>query len=484
LILDSGEKLWLGTALPEGGGFMVSGPSALPGILEIDTLIDGNIVPYTYTATEASVELSAAQGSIQFVIDKDAQALRVSGQGVTLRLDATISPPNVMSIKTEQGIAVSIGGIRYLFVAKKGKVSFDDTYDLAKYNSVRPIYDIEPEDGIFELIIFDLPPDTDIPEIHKTPGDCARENSDAFRAFCSGLVSVPPELSDIRESIAYILWIGHRQLANGSEIIVDDKRKTADSKPELQAIASLAFADFDKIVSLLLALPISAPPFLSIAVNRLLEEEDISKAPRSVLYELYNAIETSSRWWIDERSIDGAWLSYYAYRFENGLVKLPAYFKVGEPVLAPDLNAYLVLQSETIHRLAELVLESGNASKWEDRSKKQSKALFSELWNGEGFVGINVYTGAASAPDPLLSFIPLILGSRLPGEIADKLAETFDDSIAISAVGLVLTLGLYRAGKTQLAKEIALKAVNKVRDEGASCPFFGAALLALAHAVL
>jgi hypothetical protein len=48
----------------------------------------------------------------------------------------------------------------------------------------------------------------------------------------------------------------------------------------------------------------------------------------------------------------------------------------------------------------------------------------------------------------------------------------------------MLVGGLFDAGEEAAAKEIALNALKRTEAEGVACPFYAAALIALAHKVL
>ncbi|MDR0819801.1 MAG: hypothetical protein LBN43_09565, partial [Oscillospiraceae bacterium] len=353
---------------------------------------------------------------------------------------------------------------------------------LNQFHSVTPVLEIEPENGEFELYAYDVPTDSDVPAITKTLDECAAENAAAFKDFLGTIVDVPKEWDDVKEKIAYALWLCHREIS-GKEVIVENKYNSAKTNSQLMSIASLAFTDPVKAVNMILAYPVEAPLYVGIAANRLIEDNLLNDS-RGEIFRVYAALETAARKWVTDRTTDKDGLSFYAYRFESGAAKSPEFFKAGEPVFAPDLNAYLVLVSEVIGKLAIMEYDDGVGQKWETRAKELLRQLIGELWNGEDFIGKNAYTGELSGPDKLLSLVPIILGNRLPSNVIAKLAPKIDAEITDSASGLLLVSGLYDAGEQTAAKEIALKALNGVRSGGVTCPFYAASLLALAHKVL
>jgi hypothetical protein len=157
---------------------------------------------------------------------------------------------------------------------------------------------------------------------------------------------------------------------------------------------------------------------------------------------------------------------------------------VGEPVYAPDVNAYLVVLNEALGLLAEMEYDSGAAAKWKKNARTLRALLLSELWTDDGFAGKNAYTGELSAPDDSASLVPFVLGDALPAFIVAKLKDGVTPENADTAPGLLIVSGLYDAGEREAAKEYAEDALERARLNGVGCPFYGASLLALAHKAL
>ena len=483
IVIDGNGELWLTMAPIAIGGFLSMGSNTLPGALRVEPLEDGKSVPYTYTVTEALLELETEKGAkVRFAVDSDAQALRIKGN-TAFRLNAVAMALRSTSIITDDGVIINIGAARYLMVAKKGTLSFDDTYMVNEFSSVTPVLDVDPEDGEFELYAYDLPDDMATPAITKTIDECAGENSADFKAFYDGLVDVPAEWTDVKEKIAHLLWLCQRVLSGKNEITVENKYNSKNTNAALMAIVSMAFKDAAKAVDTLLSYPVELPPVAAIAAARLIDDNMLVDS-RKEIYRVYSALESIVRYCVNERTTCKDGLSYYAYRFESGIERSPEFFKVGEPVMAPDLNVYLIIASEVIGKLAKMEYDDGMAKKWDAHSKTLTTKLIAELWDGESFVGKNVYTDKASNPDEFLSLIPILLGSRLPEEIIRKLAAKIDTAAVSTATGLLLAGGLYDAGEKTSAAELVIKALGDVRSGGALNPFYGASLLAMAHKIL
>ncbi|MDR1217464.1 MAG: hypothetical protein LBJ99_02635, partial [Oscillospiraceae bacterium] len=313
---------------------------------------------------------------------------------------------------------------------------------------------------------------------------CAETSEADFKAFCGRLVPLPEQYGDVRDSIAYLLWQNRRLLPDGGAAIVGNRALSPDTDARLQAIASLAFTDPDEAVGLILALAPAEPPIQAIAVLRLLDGGLLARASRETVYRLFNALNASARRWLEGRSTADGRRIFYAYRYETGIERPGTFGADDGPISSPDLYAYFALTCEALSRLADLVLDGGEVNKWRERSQSYLALLTSELWDGEKFVGINAYTGEKTGGDPLLSFMPLVLGGRLPAGIVDKLAADIDGKALRSAMGTLAIIGLYDAGRGELAARLAAEALEDARANGVECPFYGAALLELAAKVL
>jgi len=483
IIIDHDGELWLAMAPVAVGGFLPMGMTPLPGTLRVEPLENGEAVPFTYTAAESLLEVTTEKGaSVRFAIDTCTQSLRIKGDGA-FRLNGVESSSRATHLNTPEGVVISAGANRYVIAAKKGKITFDDAFVLKDFSSVTPVLEVEPEDGGFELYAFDLPTDVPVPIVTKTVEECAAQSAADFKAFCEGLVDVPAEWDDVKAGAAYPLWLCQRVLDGKNEVTVENKYNSKETNSWLMAITSMAFKDARRATDMILSYPVELPPVAGVAVQRLLDENMLNDS-RGEIYRGYAALESVARMCEKERTVDGGDLSYYAYRFESGSDDPPEFFNAGEPVLAPDLNAYLIVVSDVIGKLARMEYDDGIARKWELHAKALTAKLIAELWDGEDFIGKNAYSGELSGPDKFLSLVPVILGSRLPAEIIKKLAAKIDAKAVESSVGLLLAGGLFDAGEKDAAKALVTKALEGARADGIRKPFYGAALLALAHKVL
>lgn len=130
-----------------------------------------------------------------------------------------------------------------------------------------------------------------------------------------------------------------------------------------------------------------------------------------------------SRWL--ERQLD-----YWLTHARAGADSLPVYFHGndsgwdnasffadGGPVVTPDLPTFLILACDSLARL-----DPARAVHWRATGDGLTALLLGSLWDGETF-GTRRQSDPARLRrgDSLIQFMPLLLGPRLPGAMADRL---------------------------------------------------------------
>jgi hypothetical protein len=168
-------------------------------------------------------------------------------------------------------------------------------------------------------------------------------------------------------------------------------------------------------------------------------------------------------------------------------------FKDGFPASTPDLIAFLVALMYSTARLAKGAGEEEASKDWTSRADRLLNTLITEYWDGERFIARkNGVTPVDSWS--LANYQPILLGDRLPKHIIDKVAEKLTtEGEYLSPIGLctesmksplcsfvnqfvlgrvvapanmIITAGLYIAGKKKEAAMIARRLCDKMKDEG------------------
>ena len=162
------------------------------------------------------------------------------------------------------------------------------------------------------------------------------------------------------------------------------------------------------------------PPIEGVGLLWQMQHFDISKKPKAELEFLYNGMEKWTNFYLNFRDVDNDGIFENQNAGETGW-ESGSYQRIGFPLAAPDMNAFLAMQEEALAKLGRMIGkdESVNAA-WEQKSKDTIKKLIELFWTNDGWITMNAITREKSAPTSLIPYCALLLGKRLPQEIIDR----------------------------------------------------------------
>ncbi len=238
------------------------------------------------------------------------------------------------------------------------------------------------------------------------------------------------------------------------------------------------------------------PPIYGWAIKNILSHHDMGKEwPREDLERLYEGAGKWAMWFMNCRDDDGDGLPGFDNGAECGFDEVTAFWE-GKSMATPDLCAFEVLNFEAQGDLAKILGKpQAEIDGWYQKSKDLLKLMLEKMWNGEHFVCLKQYTHEPVFSESILFYIPLILGSRLPADVLDKLtarllrenrilspygigSEDMTSDVfqmigvkmgcgAISPPGqLYILTGLWEGGKKQEAKLIIDRYLGSLLEKG------------------
>ncbi len=143
---------------------------------------------------------------------------------------------------------------------------------------------------------------------------------------------------------------------------------------------------------------------------------------RKRMEEIYPYLAAWTNFWFTYRDPDGNGLPQYYHSFESFDDTPP--FDVGLPIEGPELATFLIIQMNTLEKLAVTLGKQTEAAQWKIRAENLLKKLMDNLWNGEQFISKNSNTGDyTKGSQSFISYVPLLLGNKLPADIRKKLIE-------------------------------------------------------------
>ena len=221
------------------------------------------------------------------------------------------------------------------------------------------------------------------------------------------------------------------------------------------------------------------PPFQGFALSYILDRVGLDALSAAHCEKLYAPMCRWADYWLAFRDRDHDGLAAYVHGDESGWDDASIFSK-GMPVATPDIAAFLVLLMEGCGKLALRLGKEKESETWLNRSKAMLDKMLKTFWNGEKFVCFKADTGEIVDEESIAVYQPIILGRRLPPEIATKIGKAVGDperffmpagfaseslqspyydvtygsfmlGTLLAPVQLMMTVGLYTAGQEEVA---------------------------------
>ena len=187
--------------------------------------------------------------------------------------------------------------------------------------------------------------------------------------------------------------------------------RTTELPAWVAAGGELPFAEFD----------LTKPPLTAWAARKVYAVDH----DRAFLAAVYEPIARSHRWWLDHCDRDGDGLYEYYHPYSSGMDDSPLW-DGGPPVEAPELTAYLGLQSDELARMADALGRSDEARRWREEAAALATRLVALRWDDAAGLFWSTRASRRIAIRTPFNLMPLITG-RLPAAIADRLVAALRD---------------------------------------------------------
>ncbi|MEI6602867.1 MAG: hypothetical protein WCL54_05225 [Clostridia bacterium] len=167
------------------------------------------------------------------------------------------------------------------------------------------------------------------------------------------------------------------------------------------------------------------PPVFGWTIAKLVKILGVDASRRHLL-EIFPKLVALTDWWFEYRDFDDDGMCQYHHGNDSGWDNSTA-FDQGYPTEGADLAAHLTLQMETLSSIAEILGLSEESEYWKLRSKQQLDSLLKMGVADGRFISpldstsTSTTAGTALKTQSLLNYIPLVLGHRLPTEMAKTL---------------------------------------------------------------
>ncbi len=235
------------------------------------------------------------------------------------------------------------------------------------------------------------------------------------------------------------------------------------------------------------------PPIQGWALKILMSMHDFAaEVPCDKLEMLYYGFGKWADWFYRYRDTNQDGIPQYEHGDETGNDD-SVIFHERNDVELPDLLAFLSLLDESLSDIAKILGLHEEAEKYDSRSKRALNLMISRFWNGERFVGYTCGDHRLIDTKSIMFYRPLVLGSRLPKEILDKMVEdlsvegryltpygllsvqmnsidynkaSFGNAGVSASENMLILTGLYEAGYRNFAKEVAKRFCDGMKMGG------------------
>ena len=425
---------------------------APPEIFRIEVLKDGVPVVCVAESTPGRFTLRNGDAKVEFCI-AETDVVRMRGTGCEVRLHTiTKSYANAIQESKDSWLVMPDPVRSDVRVKRLSGTMHADAPWVDRLNNIqvdKAIFTFAPADGgSFEgsLLFFEGVPRRNVADISFDQSVATVEAE--FEQWASRIPPLAPRYEPARKLAAYVLWSG-TVAARGlytTPVVWGSKNwmariwawdhcfaalGLASSHPDLAWQQFILFRDMQDPASGMLADSMSnvqrswwctKDPVHGWALSHLLR-----LMPEAItherLKEAYGPLSLWTEFWIRNRDFDGDGLPCIIHpdeSFDNTTNN-----SLGAAAKAPEIATYLVLQMDALADVAERLGYAADAQRWRQQSSHMVQAMLSVLWDEkrQRFVSRRVGDGYVAPGDCLLTYMPLMLGDRLPSNVRHALVD-------------------------------------------------------------
>lgn len=424
--------------------------------LKIDLVRNGEIVDYEVETSPTSLILThSSGGKVEFIID-DSDAVRIRGNDISLRLEMP-AERWTFAYQLPECWAFNFSPYQFQLALDtlQGSVDVDAPWEKSKgfcWDTRYAVATLSPDgSGVFEAAIDEFLTAWSKPD--RKPFDLCRDDVAAeYAKWTKGLPEVSDEYTEARDLAAYVNWsacvrpkgavtrptmymskVGMCNVYNWDNVF--NAMAHCTHQPELAWDQLLVMADHQdehgKSPSSLnrdsTRMTITNSPVHGWGLRYMWDRNpELLTAER--MAEGYEYLANWLGWIRNYRTWPGDRLSFHHHGFDGGWDN-SSIFDEGVPVITPDYAAYIILTMEVLADLATKLRRDEDAKTWKERRDDMLDALITELWKDDHFTGILRPSGKVVECESLIICMPMVLGSRLPGEIQEALVGRIKDHL-------------------------------------------------------
>jgi len=431
--------------LPEGLYLRtIHGSVARREVFRVELLHAGKPVGFRAAAMPTLLRLEAPQGFAEICISEP-KLVRIRGRGVGARLAATAGAyGNAFALeKARWEINSSEQDIQFMLTAREGTLAVDAPWDGLKAERIVADFLPDPKTGQFEAVLEEFSGSWHA-RTYDQSFDAAHEAvKREYQQWLAKMPSVLPQFQATAELAAYVNWEsvvapeGHLarpallmsknwmtnvwswdNCFNAMALIYQYPELALDQYMILMDNQNADGAFPDSVNDRGYMWSFSKPPIHGWVLRWMMQRSKFLDAQR--LAQVYEPLCRWTDWYFQFRDDDHDGIPQYNHGNDSGWDNATV-FRVGPPVEAPDLSAYLVLQMDVLSDVARTLGKTEQSKEWKRRADELLNKLLAHSWRDDRFVAPHSGDHKVIESESLLLFLPLILGDRLPEPVRTKL---------------------------------------------------------------
>ena len=492
----------------------VRGPglTAWQTVFQLELLKDGQPVHFSESVSPSLLRLDCEFGFAEICLARP-DVIRMRCQGVALRLSRAASGYDYLIRKPGGLWQITICAefeARYMLASLAGELAVVSGWDGVRSQgmAIELTHQSSAQIAEFELREFRTSwAPTACPETFK---ECVRLVESEFESWKDSLPPVPGYFSQASDLAAYLTWscvVMPAGLLTRPAMFMSKNNMAsiwswdncfnalalAQANPCLAWDQLMVMVDQqaedgslpDLMNDMIISRSFVKPPVYGWAIQRMWQMGSLTIER---MREIYKPLCRNTDWWVKDD--DG--IPAYDHGNDSGWDN-STIFATLPPVESPDLCAYLVLQMETLAKIAQALNLNGDAAGWQKRADQLLCTMLRRFWREDHFVAIQSVGQVEIESESLILYMPLLLGRRLPGNVIQALVRGLradnrfltpyglaTESIASPAYQpdgywrgpiwgaplIFLIEGLSAVGELEFARDLALRFCNLCATSG------------------
>ena len=505
------------------GGRCHTGDKSYSWLYRIYPTYEGRRTPFSIQTAAAEYTLHTRHGDVRFTWADEFKLMAEGDAGMGLYFQRDGEPYELVKPRRDGAWESPVRNAKpLLFKGLDGSTfKFNDAWDFNKFKCVEIRGHTQPNsNGKFTLLIEEFFYGAYVRDEYPTYAQARASMQADWDEFLAKMPHFIEPFEKKREESAYILWshlVAPSPMTPNWMIMMFpcvissqwqhvQNAVAMQEHTELSIDLLLAFMHrqsdegqlADSYDDAFLSTNDTKPPVYGWALKNIMSHRDITKDwPRDKIEKLYEGAGRWAEWFMKYRDDDRDGLPAFEGGMENGLDESTIWYDQIN-MASPDVSAYTVLNFEVQGDLAKaLGKPEDEINEWYRKSKDLLDRMIDRLWDGEHFVALREYTHEPVFTGSITHYLPLMLGSRLPAEIVDKMAADLSvEGAFLSEYGLAterldsdlfevqgvqmgrgaidppaevfITTGLWDAGKKELARKIVDRYCGRLMNRGFS----------------